>query len=305
MWCFTTIAAEEPRVGDIADAISGRPLRVSEATGAPVSVPGREATQPTRDAAFAAKPSGDAFDIPDSQEPGWEARAVHVLEQGPIAEAYRRLALGVTNEMARRGGSSVVVTSTVPREGKTVTACNLALALGSLQGDQRIALVDLDLRAPRVGRAFDLSTDAGIEQVLRGRCSLDAVRIETRSSIDIFPVRGPVREAHKLLASGALSGMLEDLEAHYAYIVCDAPPVLPVPDVEILLRHVPWFIAVVRSGKTARSAFVELSRRLPSSKFLGTFLNDARPQRHERYYRTHYYEGAANDGQADAPEAGG
>ena len=225
-----------------------------------------------------------------------------VLEQGPIPEAFRLLALRVGDEVDRRGGSSVVVTSAVPREGKTVTACNLALALASLQSDQRIALLDLDLRNPRVARSLGLSPSAGIESVLSQDLPIEAVRLRTRARLDVFPVRAPAALAHKLLSGPALPSLLKELESHYAYVVCDSPPALPIPDVEILLRHAAWFIAVVRSGKTPRSAFSELCRRLPGEKFLGTFMNDAHARRHD-YYEDYYTRPTPAADAIDEPEA--
>ena len=117
------------------------------------------------------------------RDPGWRSRAVWVSGQSPFAESFRNLALRVREQLGREGASSVLVTSALPDEGKTLTACNLALALRSVAPSEQVALVDFDLRVPGVGRALGLEPRVGIEAVLGGTVSLEeaaVVRSEER-----------------------------------------------------------------------------------------------------------------------------
>jgi Mrp family chromosome partitioning ATPase len=76
----------------------------------------------------------------------------------------------------------------------------------------------------------------------------------------------------------------------YRWVICDAPPLLPVPDVHLLAPHVGACLAVVRAGRTSRTVLHELVERLPKDKLLGFFLNDGRPPAHVRkLYRSAYY----------------
>lgn len=230
----------------------------------------------------------DCVRIPTRRDAGWPARVVWVARHSPFAEAFRDLALRVRERLA--GASSVLVTSALPGEGKTLTACNLALALGSLATAERVALVDFDLRLPGVGPALGLKPRVGIEAVLRGAAPLEATAVVTDAAIDVFPVGVPHRAAHELLVRPELGDVLKRLEATYRWVICDSPPLFPVPDVQILAPLAASCLAVVRVGKTPRAVLRELAERLPKDKTLGFFLNDGRPPAHaRRYYRSPYY----------------
>jgi Mrp family chromosome partitioning ATPase len=228
--------------------------------------------------------------ISKERDRDWASRAVWVARSGPHAEAFRYLALRLGNELESRGASSLLVTSALPQEGKTLTACNLALAFASLSTTERVALVDLDLRVPRVGAAFGLRPRVGIVEVLARDASLAQAAIVTDALLDIYPVATRRPAAHELLSRPDLADVLKQLEARYRWVICDTGPALLVPDVQIIAPHVGGCMAVVRAGKTPKSALLELGKRLPRERMLGFFLNDARPPRHtRRYYRSAYY----------------
>lgn len=228
--------------------------------------------------------------IPTRRDAGWPARAVWVAPSSPFAEEFRSLALRVREQLAGESASSVLVTSALPGEGKTLTACNLALALGSLATTERVALVDFDLRLPGVGQALGLEPRVGIEAVLRGAAPLEAAAVVTDAAIDVFPVGRPHRAGHELLVRPELGDVMKRLEATYRWVICDSPPLFPVPDVQILGPLIGSCLAVVRVGRTPRAVLRELAERLPKDKLLGFFLNDGRPPAHaRRYYRSPYY----------------
>lgn len=227
--------------------------------------------------------------IPTQRDAGWQARAVWVARRSPPAEAFRNLALRLC-EQAPDGRFSLLVTSALPGEGKTLTSCNLALALGSLAGAERVALVDFDLRVPGVGPALGLTPKEGIEAVLRADAPLHQAVIETEAAVDVFPVARAVPDAHELLVTGQVGGILRQLESRYRWVICDSPPLFPVPDVPLLLGHVGSCLAVVRAGRTPRAVLPELAERIPRNKLVGFFLNDGWPPAHmRRYYRSAYY----------------
>ena len=228
--------------------------------------------------------------IPTGRDPGWPARAVWAAPGSPFAEAFRHLALRVRTGLERAGASSVLVTSALPQEGKTVTACNLALALASLSPMERVALVDFDLRLPGVARALQLEARIGLADVLRGDAPLHAAALVTEAGLDVYPNAAPSTAAHELLVRGEVPDVLKRLQAQYRWVVCDAPPLLPVPDVELLIPHLGGCLAVVRAGSTRRSVLREFWDEIPREKTLGFFLNDMRPPAHaRRYHRSGYY----------------
>jgi Mrp family chromosome partitioning ATPase len=228
--------------------------------------------------------------IPTARYAGWQARAVWVAPNSPFAEAFRDLALRLREHLASEDGTSILVTSGLPGEGKTLTACNLALALASFATSERVALVDFDLRLPGVAPALGLRPQLGIEAVLRSELPLEAVAIVTDARVHVYPVAEPEKAAHELLARSELSDVLKRLESTYRWVICDSPPLLLVPDAQLIAPHVGACLAVVRAGTTPRNALKELAGRLPKDRTVGFFLNEGRPPSHtSRYYRSSYY----------------
>ena len=227
---------------------------------------------------------GSRSEIPRVKYGFWQARAV-LVGHSAAAERFRHFALRVQHELERIGTGSVLVTSAVSGEGKTIAACNLALALATMASERRIALVDLDLRRPALRRALGGSPRAGFEAVLSNRAPLAAARMRTdQPSLDVFPVVEPALHPHELLGSPLLASALRELTRRYDIVVYDAPPVLPVPDVPLVMPHVGACVLVVRAGATHRSAFRDMLELLPREKLIGSFLNEAAQPRHARQY---------------------
>lgn len=239
--------------------------------------------------------------ISTARDGDWAARAVWAARSSPYAEAYRHLALRVGNELEPRHRRSVLVTSALPQDGKTVTACNLALAFASLASGERVALVDLDLRLPRVAVCFGLQPRVGMVDVLSGDAPLHAAAIATEAALDVYPVAAARGAAHQLLGRAELGDVLKRLEASYRWVICDTAPVLLVPDVQIVAPYVGACLAVVRAGRTPRSSLRELAERLPPEKAIGFFLNDARPPLHARRYRRSAYYADETEAEAGQP----
>ena len=199
---------------------------------------------------------------------------------------------------------SVLVTSAIPGEGKTVVACNLALALASMAGESRIALVDLDLRRPSVSSVMGITPDTGVESVLRGETSVGAARVRTDvSALDLFPVARSIPRAHEILARPTLRSLIHELSKHYATIVCDSPPTLTVPDVALIAQHVDACVLVARAGVSRRLPFREMVTMLPPECLIGTFLNfSSQPRHNSSYYK--YYQDDPEAEDSSTAEAG-
>jgi Mrp family chromosome partitioning ATPase len=193
--------------------------------------------------------------------------------------------LQVRQRLEAGGLGSLLVTSALDGEGKTFTACNLALALASMAGEQRVALVDLDLRDPSVHIAMGVEVSVGLEGVLAREIPLDAACVRTDlPALDLFLLPRPVPRAHEVLASSAFPDILRQLASEYATIVCDTPPTILVPDVALIAAHVGACVVVARAGTTRLAAFREMVGLLPPDKVIGSFLNDAHVPRHRYNY---------------------
>jgi capsular exopolysaccharide synthesis family protein len=231
------------------------------------------------------KKRDDAVAISQEHTNHWPARAVVVDQRGRVSEHYRHFALRVLRAVKERNARTILVTSALRAEGKTTTACNLALALSSLAGGRPVALVDLDLRRPSVGASLGLVADHGLEEVLAGRGELSAACVQTQSGcLDVYPVGRPTRQAHELLASDRFGDVVRELTRMYEYVVFDSPPSLLVPDVPLALAEVDCAVAVARAGVTSKRAFDEMLGVVNEDKLLGVFLNEANAPRHKGQY---------------------
>ena len=271
-------------MGEISDA-----LRRSRENAPPKP----DALPPVRETSTAASrpepaPKADVprVEIADHLEgESWPARVLATDGQSASAEAARHIALRLRRELGRRNARSLAVISSERAEGKTTVACNLALALASLSRGRVVALVDLDLRAPSVAVALGIPQVRGIDDVLRGSCQLDDVRVEIeRPGLDVYPARAPEKNAHELLVSGAFAALVSELERRYEITVFDTPPTLLVPDAPVIIEQVGAAVAVSRAGRTRRNAFQKMLELLPPAKLIGTILNEGLLPGAERQY---------------------
>jgi Mrp family chromosome partitioning ATPase len=209
------------------------------------------------------------------RDDSWTARGLIVEGGGYAAEMLRHLAVRVRRELDARGLRTIAVVSAERAEGKTTMSCNLALALASLSSRRSVALVDLDLRNPNVGRGLKIASDPGIDDVLLGQAELAAARVEVEQPpLDVYTCRRPQREAHEILGRPTFPAAVRALERQYELVVLDTPPVLLVPDAVVVLETVKAALAVARAGRSRRRAFEALSGHLPKGRLIGCVLNE-------------------------------
>jgi non-specific protein-tyrosine kinase len=206
-----------------------------------------------------------------------------------VSEAYRILRAnlqfcGVSSPMTR-----LMVTSAVPGEGKTTTACNLAIALA--QAGKRVILCDTELRRPAIARVFGSSFEVGLTSLLLNR------ELEIEQALIDGPVAGlrlllsgPLPpNPGELLGSEAMKERVEQLESLADLIVFDSPSVLGVADSTILATLADGILLVVAAGKTRRDFISRAKARLEQvgSPILGVVLNMVAPTRQRAfdYYR--------------------
>lgn len=172
-----------------------------------------------------------------------------VVESAPhstAAEAFRQLRTNLQFlEVSRDGpaddGSggvrTLMVTSSVPDEGKSTVAANLAATLA--ETGARVLLVDTDLRRPSVAGLLQLEGAAGLTTVLLGRASVgDVVQDWGSSGLQVLPAGAVPPNPSELLSSPAMRRLVQQLRLDYDHVVLDAPPLLPVADAAILSHHV-------------------------------------------------------------------
>ncbi len=217
----------------------------------------------------------------------------HHQPKSQTSEAFRGLRTALLLSQADHPPQVILVTSALPREGKTTAAANLAVTLAHL-GD-RTVLLDADLRKPGVGRVLSLADGkyAGLSSYLAGVSTLDLVTvqhpvIENLSAIPTGPL--PPNPAD-LLSSHKMAEAIAELRKRFKFIVIDSPPVMAVTDAVILSVQADGVLLVVRSGETPKEAFTRTRDLLASVKcrVLGVVLNAVDPNAPDYYYSYRYY----------------
>lgn len=190
------------------------------------------------------------------------------------AEAFRMLRTNMQYVEVDHDKKVLVVTSSLPGEGKTTTAVNLAVTMA--MGAHSVVLVECDLRRPMVAQRLDLDGAIGTTSVLVGRVKLeDALQTHADTGLRVLPC-GPIPpNPSELLQSRAMDTLLDDLRADFDMVIVDAPPLLPVTDAALLAAQSDGAIVVTRHGRTTRDQLAHAVGRLDAvdAKTLGVVLN--------------------------------
>jgi succinoglycan biosynthesis transport protein ExoP len=215
------------------------------------------------------------------------------MPQSQVSEAFRSLRTSLLLSQAGHPPQVILVTSALPREGKTTAAVNLAVTLAQL-GD-RTLLIDGDLRKPGVTRALNLTEGkyAGLSSYLAGVSSLDLVTVPhpVITNLSAMPT-GPIPpNPADLLSSDRLRQAIQALRKDYKFIVIDSPPIMAATDAVILSVLVDGVLLVVRSGETPKEAFTRMRDLLAAVKcrMLGVLLNAVDSSAPDYYYSYRYY----------------
>ncbi|MCD5348626.1 polysaccharide biosynthesis tyrosine autokinase [Kineosporia mesophila] len=225
------------------------------------------------------------FDASTSKQP-----LVDSDEHGARAEAFRTLRTNLQFADVDSPPRVIVVTSPLPDEGKSTSACNLALTLAL--GGARVVLVDGDLRKPSVGRYLGISSGAGLTTVLAGRHDLrDVVTVYGRDTLAVLPSGPTPPNPSELLGSQQMADLLATLAEHYDVVVVDAPPLLPVTDAAVLAAAADGAVLVLRHGKTRKEDANRALQALAAvnAKLLGSVLNFAPKKKNRSGYDGYGY----------------
>jgi capsular exopolysaccharide synthesis family protein len=215
------------------------------------------------------------------------------LPKSQMSEAFRALRTALLLSQADHPPQVILVTSALPREGKTTAAANLAVTLAQL-GDKTV-LVDADLRKPGVGRLLNLGTGkyAGLSSYLAGVSALDLVTVPHPAIPNLAAIpTGPLPpNPADLLSSHKLADAIAELRTKYKFVVIDSPPIMAATDAVILSVQADGVLLVVRSGETPKEAFTRTCDLLTSvkSRLLGVVLNAVDASAPDYYYSYRYY----------------
>ena len=216
------------------------------------------------------------------------------------AEKFRTLRSRLYQISATRPVRRLLLTSSVPQEGKTFVAANLAQSI-IRQADRRVLLIDADLRASRLNLTLGTKNEPGLSDYLLGEAAITKVlQVGEERNLCFIPGGKLVSNPSELLHSQKMKSLLERMGQMFDWVIVDSPPAIAVHDASILADMCDGVLFVVRAGATDFEAAQKAAAEFSDSKLLGVILN--RVAKRETYGEYYYgYSGDSDkDGEKDA-----
>jgi protein-tyrosine kinase len=212
-------------------------------------------------------------------------------------EQYRRLAGVLLDAQGNNGTRVVMIASAMPREGKTLTATNVALTLSDSY-HRRVLLIDADLRKPALHEVFQLNTAAGLIDGLEAQPDVKLVLRQVSSHLSILPAGRPTSDPMAALTSDRMRRLLEEAKEMFDWVIIDTPPLMLLPDAHLLSSLVDGAVLVIKANSTPHEMVKRTGDIIGRNRILGVVLNHADTNGQPGYagYQGHYYLAAAKDG---------
>jgi protein-tyrosine kinase len=218
-------------------------------------------------------------------------------EKSQIAEEFRIIkrplianAFGLGGARVKNG-NMIMVTSSLPGEGKSFCAINLAISM-AMEMDRTVLLIDADVAKPRVPEYLGIHADLGLLDVLQDNTlKLSDVMIKTDiAKLTVLPAGRTYKRATELLASDAMTRLVEDIGNRYPdrIIVFDSPPLLATSEASVLATHMGQIVMVVEAERTSQDAVREALSHIQSCEVINMLLNKATPTPGADYYYGYY-----------------
>jgi protein-tyrosine kinase len=201
------------------------------------------------------------------------------------AERFRTLRSRLYQLAAAQPLRRILLTSSIPREGKTFVACNLAQSI-SRHENRKVLLIDADLRVSCLHKALGATKEPGLSDYLRGDSELTGViQIGSKTNLCFIPGGREISNPSEFLHSEKMKALLDQMAKVFDWIILDSPPAIPVHDASLLADMCDGALLVVRAGMTDFEVAQKAAAEFQNKKLLGVVLNRVeKSESHGEYY---------------------
>jgi protein-tyrosine kinase len=204
-----------------------------------------------------------------------ERRVVAMLKHDPMAEVFRMLRTKVLKQLRANDWNSFAITAPTQGAGKSMIAANLAIAM-SMEVNQTVLLVDLDLRNPKIHWYFDINVEHGLRDYLLDDISLTDILVNPGfERLVLLPGKGKTIGSSEMLSGSKMRKLAQEIKSRYQnrIVIFDLPPILSTDDVLVSTNYFDAALLIVEEGKNKPDEVTKALQMLSGTQLLGTVLN--------------------------------
>jgi capsular exopolysaccharide synthesis family protein len=247
--------------------------------------------RPTVSAAPVAEPKPVSAHEPRIDDRGIQAhleeRAAKAIEWPTFVEQFRRASAALIEaQQASSNLKVLLVASSTPGDGKTLTALNLALVLGRSYG-RRVLLIDGDLRHPSLHRVVGVGNRSGLADALQAQSDVKLAVAPITETVTLLPAGPADPDPLRSLSSARMKRVIQEAAQRFDWVIIDSAPVDAVADAGVLATLVDGIVFVVRAGRSQYPAVKKAMQTLGHERILGVILNGVEGNWDETYYYRH------------------
>jgi protein-tyrosine kinase len=216
--------------------------------------------------------------LPAGPDPDVQARLVIGGSGAVSLEQYRRLAATLHDIQLQQGLKTLMLTSALPHEGKTLTIVNLALTLSESYA-RRVLIIDADLRWPSVHTVLGVSNTTGLSEALLGHARHDLPIQHISPRLAVLPAGRPGPTPLAALTSARMGALIDECATQFDWVLLDTPPIGLMPDAQLLARLTRAVVLVIAAGATPAAAVERAVQEMGSDCIIGTVLNRVEERR--------------------------